>query len=183
MRSQNHHPFLTGFGIGLLLVLLTLLCWCAGATTDLFPTFLPCGAAPVAQDLGSQLPAGSLAIYERTYTRDLQPGRAVTFWANGDLLVGWLRDLNPATVQTAGSIHTPKVIMGPVRWSIGYLGAAVLLLQQYCWLVWGFTALVAAGLIWLAATAKRRRHNRKVKQMLETFERTARRYESDEEDF
>ena len=101
-------------------------------------------------------------------------------------LVGWVVSQQPLTVEIWDSsawIVDPASVLGTVRWSITDLGAVLLILQRLRWLVWGFTGLVLLGLILLAATAKRRRHRRRVARMLETFERTARRYESDEEDF
>lgn len=181
MRSDNSHPILAGIGVFLLLTVLAALCWLAGAEGDLLPAFLPVGALPVTEDMSFQMQAGSLAVFER----DLSPeiGRAVAFRAQSGTLLGWVNGLDPLTVTAGSDLYILQYILGTVTWSIDYLGTAVLLLHRLRWLVWGLTAAVVLLLIWLAATAKRRRHARKVRRMLETFERTARRYETDEEDF
>jgi hypothetical protein len=184
MHSENRHPILKGFGIGLVLILLTVLCWVCAAQGDLLPDFLPWGAVPVAEGIGDQLPGGSLALFVRGQGPEL--GRAVICRTSGAPLVGWVVSQQPLTVEIWDSstwIVDPASVLGIVRWSITDLGAVLLILQRLRWLVWGFTGIVLLGLILLAATAKRRRHRRRVARMLETFERTARRYETDEEDF
>jgi len=180
MRSQNRHPILAGIGIALLLVLLAVLCW-AAAADDLLPGFLRYGAVPVTVGLSDQIPAGSLAIFDRNLYPAL--GRAAAFRTEQEILVGWVISEQPGTVLSGSDAYTLTGALGTVRWTISYLGAALLFLRQIRWLVWGFTAGILTVLVWFAATAKRRRHRRKVKHMLETFERTAQRYENDEEDF
>ena len=183
MHYEKRHPILRTLGVCLLLALLACLSWICAARDDILPGFLPVGAVPLAEGIGDQLPGGSLAVFQRDLSPDF--GRAAVCRTSKAPLVGWVMSQQPLTVVVWDSAWTvdPASVLGTVRWSIAHLGAAVLILQRLRWLVWGFTALVIAGLILLAVTARRRRHNRKVKRMLETFERTARRYESDEEDF